>query len=210
MVRTWIADIRPLAENDVYCRYYAEAPDFRKIKADRIHAKRGKMQSIGVWALYEKVCRQYHLSKDAVYNFSHSGDYVLCTVADTAGAGCDIEEIKSLRMSVAKRFFCESEYRWIESQRSEEKQCQEFYRFWVLKESFMKAVRMGMKLPMNTYEIRIETDDIPVLSMKPIAICGEFYFREYKLVKYGKTVPYRIAVCTTDPEIDAELTEIQL
>lgn len=214
MVRTWIADIRPLSENDVYCGYYEKAPDFRKIKADRIQGCRGKMQSIGVWTLYEKVCKTYSLSKNTVYNFSHSGDYVLCTVADATGneilAGCDIEEIKNLRMSVARRFYCESECRFIESQVSREKQRQEFYRYWVLKESFMKAVRMGMKLPMNTYEIQIGTDGIPVLTMQPDTISGEFYFREYEFIKDGRPVPYKIAVCTTDQDIGAELTEIKL
>jgi len=214
MVRTWIADIRPLAEKEVYRRYYMDAPGFRKKKADRMRTEQGKMQSIGVWTLYENVCRTYNLNKDAVYNFSHSGDYVLCMVADAAVdgtlAGCDIEAVKTLRMSVARRFFCEEEYRWIESRESEEKQCQEFYRYWVLKESFMKAVRMGMKLPMNTYEIRIGADDIPVLTRQPDAIAGEFFFREYKFIKDGEAIPYKIAVCTTDQEIAAELAEIVL
>lgn len=214
MVRTWIADIGALTDKDVYQQYYMEAPDFRKIKADKMQTEHGKMQSIGVWSLYEKVCREYNISKDAVYNFSHSGDYVLCTAADREDqsilAGCDLEEMKKLRMKVARRFFCEAEYQWIKSKPQEEERRQEFYRYWVLKESFMKAVCLGMKLPMNTYEIQIGTDGTPVLIRQPEDIKGVFYFQEYQLAKEGRPVPYKIAVCTTDEEICPELTEVIL
>lgn len=214
MVKTWIADISTLSDKEVYRQYYMEAPDFRKAKADKMQTEHGKMQSIGVWALYEKVCREYNISKNAVYNFSHSGNYVLCTAADREDksilAGCDLEEIKSLRMKVARRFFCEAEYQWIKSQPGEEEQRQEFYRYWVLKESFMKAVRLGMKLPMNTYEIRIGADGIPVLYRQPENIIGVFYFQEYQLRKDSRLIPYKIAVCTTDEDICRELTEVLL
>ena len=36
--------------------------------------------------------------------------------------------------------------------KDEKEQAEWFYRFWVLKESFMKATRRGMGLDMRTYE----------------------------------------------------------
>lgn len=214
MVKTWIADIRVLSDDTVYRKYYLEAPGFRREKADRQRNRQGKMQSIGVWALYERACRECKYGRNAVYNFSHSGDYVLCTIADNEDqnilAGCDLEKTKDVRMYVARRFFCEAEYQWIKEQPSEEKQRKEFYRYWVLKESFMKAVRLGMKLPMNTYEIQIGGDGRPVLSSQPKEFSEEFYFQEYELRKDGEAVPYKIAVCTTDKEICPGLKEVML
>ena len=55
------------------------------------------------------------MPQEAVFNLSHSGDYVLCAYSDVAKAqvGCDLEEVKELRLSVARRFFGEREYRHI-------------------------------------------------------------------------------------------------
>ena len=33
----------------------------------------------------------------------------------------------------------------------EHKRCEEFYRLWTLKESFMKVTGLGMKLPLDSF-----------------------------------------------------------
>ena len=56
-------------------------------------------------------------------------------------------------MELAKRFFCRSEYEDIFRCDSKEERAEKFCRYWVLKESFMKATRKGMALKMSSFEI---------------------------------------------------------
>ena len=90
------------------------------------------------------------IQKDAAYNLSHSGEYVLCSVHEGKDpkirVGCDIEEIGICNMKIARRFFCRSEYEKIDSETNEERRRELFFRYWVLKESFIKATREGMAM----------------------------------------------------------------
>ena len=50
-----------------------------------------------------------------------------------------------------------------------------FFRYWVLKESFMKAVRLGMKLDTRKFEIEFDKEDHPVLVKKAGGISGKIF-----------------------------------
>ena len=160
---------------------------------------------MAAWTLWEYVRRQSPqiMSNDVVYNLSHSGHYVMCAYSDKADAkvGCDLEMVGRQRLSVAKRFFCEAEYQHILNTRSEEEQLRLFYRYWVLKESFMKATREGMALGTDTFEIGWKLDGEPVLVKKPEAYPEIYYYKEYT----AEGVEACMAVCTTDEEIEEEV-----
>ncbi len=196
MVYTWIADISPLREEQIYRKYYEEAPDFRREKADLLRFPQDRAQSVGVWALLERMRKQCGAGPDQVFNLSHSGDYVLCSISTERGAkvGCDIETVKEARLRVARRFFLPSETAWIEGQPSERERKEAFYRLWVLKESFMKAVRRGMGLDTRSFEIGFDGEDRPFLIRKPWQYPEQFYYREYQVPEINA----RIAVCSTD------------
>lgn len=212
MIRTWAADITSLFQEACYRQYYSGAPQFRKEKADKLKHMQKKAQSIGVWSLYEKMKHYYALSGNESYNFSHSGKYVLCSVCTGADCfdgevrvGCDVEKMNGCRLKVAKHFFCESEYRCIaETEEKGGKQEEAFYRYWVLKESFMKAVRKGMALAPDSFEVRLGNPS--KLIRQPEAYQESFFYMESEL---GDGT-YRVAVCSTDKEIDAEVRVIQL
>lgn len=202
MVEVWLADITPLLEESVYQQYYRKLPAWRKEKADKYRFARGRAESVGVWSLWSRVKEQYRLADETAFNLSHSGKYVLCAFSDQDGAkiGCDIEEMKEFREPVARRFFCGSEYEHI--MRSEEAdRAKLFYRYWVLKESFMKATRKGMALDMRAFEIGWNEEQEPVLVRRPGEFPEEYIYREYE----EPGVNARIAVCTTDAGIDKKL-----
>ncbi len=208
MVHVWFADITPLLIEEIYQRYYQEAPAWRRKKADRYRHVGGRAQSIGAWSLWEQIRRRYGLSEETVYNLSHSGDHVLCAFSDSDGVkvGCDLEVMKEFREPVARRFFCRSEYEHI-MEADEKDRARIFYRYWVLKESFIKATRRGMALDLRSFEIGWEKEGLPVLVRKPAEYQGEDYcYQEY--AKEG--VDAGIAVCTTDREIDAQLHILEL
>lgn len=202
MVRAWIADVTPLYDEECYAGYYRGLPDFRRRKADALRLKEMKAQSVGVWALWDKIRRNCDLPEDTAVNFSHSGEYVMCaavTDGTKARVGCDLERIGPLREKVAGRFFCPEEYGVINRQETEEEKREFFYRYWVLKESFMKATGKGMALPVDAFCIRLGNP--PVLVRQPGEFPEKYHYMEYKI----DGIPYKMAVCSTDREIDAGL-----
>ena len=79
------------------------------------------------------------------FSLSHSGDYAVCAV-NGAPVGVDIEVIGKDGDKIARRFFAEDELKYIYNAES-------FCHIWTLKESFMKAVGLGMKLPMDAFSV---------------------------------------------------------
>lgn len=79
------------------------------------------------------------------YSLSHSGEWVACTV-DAMPVGIDIQEMKSWKMTLAKRFFHEEEYsRLLALQKSDmDRQTKEFYSMWTAKESAVKWSGRGI------------------------------------------------------------------
>ena len=198
MIQTWIANVTSLLEIETYEKYYASVPAWRKEKADKLRHPINRAQSIGAWVLYERMKKEYGLGEDASFNLSHSGDYVMCSVDDSGEkavkVGCDLEQIKEPRLKLAKRYFCESEYKLVENNEDY------FYRFWVLKESYVKATGEGLKQGLNTFEIQFDGEDCPVLMQ------GHYYLKEYT----REGLAYRMSVCSNRKEFAQEVREVNL
>lgn len=202
MVKVWVADISPLFSGEKYDACYAALPDWRKKKADSLKQEQARAQSVGVWTLWTQVCRKEGLPEDVSYNLSHSGNYVMCAYSTRPGArvGCDLEMLGEFREKTARRFFCQEEYAYILEEREEERR-NLFYRFWVLKESFLKATRRGMGLDTRSFQIGWDEDGRPVLVKKPDEYLEAYFYQEYAV----EEIPAKMAVCTTDPEIDRNI-----
>lgn len=195
-IYTFIADVRPLYTEENYKRIYEMVPDFRKEKADRLWLEADRAQSIGAWRLW--MLAQEYFKKEGIetegveFNLSHSGEYVLCSVAPAGEkVGCDIETVKEFRESVAKRFFCPEEYEYMMMQ-EEDARCETFYRYWVLKESFMKATRLGLAMGLDTFSIDLDGEgEQAELVRQPENIKEKYFYREYD------ADGAKIAVCST-------------
>ena len=208
MVKTWVANISPLYKESCYREFYKQAPDFRRRKADRLRNCQGKAQSIGVWSLYEQMKKEYGIGEAAAYNFSHSGDYVLCSVvtgeeAGISRVGCDIEKMGECNLTLARRFFCTAEYERILTEPDENARRILFYRYWVLKESFVKATRQGLAQGLDTFEVLHGSPS--VLVRQPEAFPETYYYREFEMEEQG----YRGAICSTDCKI-ASVIQVEL
>lgn len=202
-VLTFIADITPLMKEEKYKEIYDEMPDFRKEKADELKGAEHKAQSVGAWNLWMRVREMLELQEGIPFNLSHSGKYVLCSIAPKGEkVGCDVEKVAEFREKVAKRFYCDSEYQIIMSQ-SEEMRTEWFYRYWVLKESFMKATRKGIGLPINSFEI-VFVDGVPRLEKQPDEIKESYYYKEYEVSGA------RAAVCSTCDIFSENIQKITL
>lgn len=105
---------------------------------------------IGEWG---KPALKYH--PEICFSLSHSGDYAICTVGDKP-LGNDIERIKEGRLKVADRFFAKEELAWLYGTEREEEQTRRMFRLWTMKESFMKAVGMGMALSLRDFVVHVD------------------------------------------------------
>lgn len=85
---------------------------------------------------------------DIHYNISHSNGITACYVGKFE-AGIDVEPIREYRPNVVKRAFSCSEQSLIE--KSENKNLT-FFRLWTLKESYVKAIGIGISYPLKSVE----------------------------------------------------------
>ena len=89
------------------------------------------------------------------FNLSHSGKVVLCAISDRE-VGIDIEYIDpEIDLNIAKHYFYNSEY---ENIMKAENRFEEFFKYWVLKESYMKYTGLGMNLELDSFEIVIDDE----------------------------------------------------
>jgi 4'-phosphopantetheinyl transferase len=84
------------------------------------------------------------------FNVSHSGEIVCIAVCYDHQVGIDVELINAEidTESIASTYFTEDEVRLLESA-SMENRVKLFFRLWVRKEAFIKAVGMGFSFPID-------------------------------------------------------------
>ena len=218
MNHLYVADAGVLADDLLFEAAYARATDERKEKVDRYRFRRDQCAALGAELLlrralgrlgirklaysYGEAGKPYLTGEDGVFfSLSHSGNVVLCAVSDCE-IGADIERVRTADLRLAERFFCAGEYAHIAAQETEEEQRELFFRYWTLKESFLKATGFGLRLPMNEFEVVLQDSGISVAQS---ADARQFFFREYDGVP-----GCRCAVCTADAPFAAELKRINL
>ena len=77
----------------------------------------------------------------------------MCAISDKE-VGVDVEYIDpEIDLNIAKHYFYNSEYENIMNAKNKS---EEFFKYWVLKESYMKYTGLGMNLELKSFEIIIE------------------------------------------------------
>lgn len=93
----------------------------------------------------------------AEVNWSHSGEYVICAVADCA-VGIDLQDAgKEPKEALVKRLLQPKERIFYENVPAKEKK-QLFYQYWTLKESFLKTLGTGFYTSLDTFYISMEKE----------------------------------------------------
>jgi len=83
---------------------------------------------------------------------AHSGDILVCALADLEALGVDVETRTPRELAaVAERCFTTAEARWLAAEPE-----QRFRMLWVLKESYLKALGVGLAGGLTSLECRIE------------------------------------------------------
>ena len=96
------------------------------------------------------------------FNLSHSKSVALLAVTLNSEVGVDVEDVRPIERDVAKRFFSPAEIARMAPLDGEE-WLNAFYRCWTRKEAILKVEGMGLRIPLNSF-------DVSVLPEEPVAL----------------------------------------
>ena len=146
-------------------------PEYRRVKTEKLKQERDRRLSAGAGLLIRYCLRKAGISEDKVllgnkgkpyiegenvfFNVSHSGEYAICAVSDIE-IGCDIEKIAKANMTLAKKCFSGYEYESLCGCETEEERNNLFYRYWTMRESYVKALGTGIATPFGSFGIFFE------------------------------------------------------
>lgn len=179
----YIADIRSLADAEVFEKLLAAVPNQRREHIIKYRKHKDRMQGLGAGLLLEYGLRTrgYTLSEqqtdyrkislemgrygkpyvrdmeDICFNLSHAGDYVAAVFSEQA-VGIDIEQIREVSPAFIQRFFTADECAYLERVKAQKQADLQsvnltFTKMWTRKESYIKAVGEGMHLPLTDFSV---------------------------------------------------------
>jgi 4'-phosphopantetheinyl transferase len=91
--------------------------------------------------------------RGARFNLSHSGDRVAFAMARDREVGVDVEKVSRVDvLDLARCFFSPREYQQLATTPTDE-QAVAFYRCWSRKESFIKALGVGLSYQLSTFTV---------------------------------------------------------
>jgi len=101
---------------------------------------------------------------DLQFSVSHSGDWVLISIAKGRAVGVDVERIRTnIEVSdLAKQFFSANEAKKLGSLTGRALY-DAFFACWTSKEAYVKAKGQGLSLPLNDFEVGFLPDERPGL-----------------------------------------------
>ena len=94
------------------------------------------------------------------FNISHSENLVACAINDNSPIGIDIEYIKPIDLSIAKRFFTENEFHFIISPDDKRSRYQRFYYIWTRKEAYIKQQGVGLHIPLKSFDVLVNQNNV--------------------------------------------------
>ncbi len=196
MAKLYITNINFINENDL-----VDLSDYRINKSYNFKNKKDILLSLAVGISLNKGLKEYNLKeknlliketkfgklffenrKDIKFNLSHSGEIGIAVLSNKE-IGCDIEKIRKYDKKIALKYFSKEENLFINN--SEDKN-EAFTRIWILKESFLKAIGIGLIQNMNEISI------IPSSNM--IKINQKIDRRNWK-IEEKRIDDYFIAIC---------------
>ena len=101
------------------------------------------------------------------FNLSHSGGRAILAVCDHVELGCDLEQVRPIdHLGLARRYFHAAEVAAIEDAPDAPSQALAFFRIWTLKEAFVKALGIGLSIPLDGFAVSI-AGSTPALTLNP-------------------------------------------
>jgi 4'-phosphopantetheinyl transferase len=101
------------------------------------------------------------------FNLSHTDGLVVCVLARDFDVGIDVENLnRKVNLDLAQRYFAPAEIAFLETIPSEQLGAT-FFRFWTLKEAYIKARGMGLSLPLDQFAFCLDDLQSPRITFEP-------------------------------------------
>lgn len=130
--------------------------------------------------------------KEWQFNLSHSDQWVICAVG-MSPVGIDVEKMNIRHMGIANCFYTPNENARIQAFLNDRDRLIEFYKLWTLKESYMKAIGLGLRKGMDTFEFHLEGD-------KEILFENDTYNRDFSFYSMILDEQYMMSLCYNSSE----------
>lgn len=127
------------------------------------------------------------------FNLSHTHDLVLLGLIRNWAIGVDVENIltKVEHVDIAKEYFTSEEIDSLQKL-SKDKQVEKFFKYWTLKESYLKAKGYGLSIPLNSISFHLRAGaGIRYLINSPLEDSGSLW----KFWQFQPTVNHIASVC---------------
>lgn len=176
MIKQYLLDVRPLKNDVLFQRTYTLVPALRQKKVSAFLFASDKRLSLGAGYILQYALQKFGVAKDAsiklnqygkpflcgypdiLFNLSHSGNYVLCVMGskDDTGEllGCDIQQNEKFDFEIVNQVFTPAEYHYIKNLPVQEQQ-NAILQLWTCKESYIKALGLGLQKPLNSFSIQL-------------------------------------------------------
>ena len=210
----YLASTAPLCDNARFARLLETVPAARREKVLRYKNAAAARLSLGAGLLLNAALTDAGLRADGLgeteygkpwfpahpdfhFNLSHSGEAVMCAVSGAA-VGCDLEAPgRACDLKLADRFFHPEEKRWLRSLPTEE-QADAFFRLWTCKESFVKALGLGLSQPLDSFSVQLAG---------PVRLCQSVDPRPWRLRSFHDGA-YICALCGLEGVEDAPVRRV--
>lgn len=146
----------------------------------------------------DKHGKPYFVNSDLKFNLSHSGRYVVAAVSDYE-IGIDIQKKKADKHRIAEKNFLQGECSYINAGANDEERHQRFCEVWTLKEAYLKNIGMGLRKPLNSFEIVFRPEG-PVIRNQT----------EFKCTQFKMNDKYIVSICKDINDEGFELSEVTL
>ena len=184
---------------------YGLVSSYRRDKISRYRFDRDKKLSCGVYLLLDKMLNEEGFSnpefkigkygkayisnyENIYFNLSHCNKIVACGISDMK-IGIDVEyNDPTIDLNIAKNYFYNEEYENIIQSKNP---ANEFFNYWVLKESYMKYTGLGFHLKLDSFTIQIKKE-IKLKNDKNNIKFNLYDIKPYKMACASKQNPKKI------------------
>lgn len=215
MVTTYLLDCSVFKDRDLFWETFRKMPKKRQEKINFYRFWNDKYLSLGAGVLlsyglkergllqaetsviYNENGKPYVKDGGIYFNMSHSGKYAACGFSEEE-IGVDIEELSDVSEELMRAVCTDAEYRYLLA--AGEKQKEDFFRLWTVKESFMKCIGTGLSTDPAGLEVVFGRQ----MQMTQGVSDGSCFFKEYEVQGYS------LAVCSRENVFADSLMQIKL
>ena len=204
-------NITVLRNKNIFQKKLEEVDSLRKERIGSIKNRDDRLRSLGAGILINFIKKQYQINcelkidrrgkpyfenADMYFNISHSGSYVVAAVSEKE-IGIDIQKVVPDKHREAEKNFLPKECDYINAPADSREQWQRFCEVWTIKEAYLKNIGMGLRTPLNSFEIDF-SGETPKISGKD----------NFRIVQFLLDKNYVASICADRSDGSTKIEEV--